>query len=383
MTHNNHAEIELTDISDSDNIETGIIDNSNSNQNNTDPLGFFGRYLTIWVALCMIIGTIIGASAPEIANVLDKVTVYHINMIVAILLWIIMFPMMIQIDWHSLVHVKDHPRAIFVCTFLNWAIQPFLTYAFALLFFRVIFGNLIETQKQDEFIAGSVILGGSPCTAMVFVWSALAGGHAGYTLVQVVVNDLIILILYTPTIILLIGGTGISIPYDVVCISVVLFVVIPFAGTYIYRKYLINKLGLEQAQIKIKHITDYSGKYTIISLLSILVLIFIFQGDKIYHHPIDILYNIIPLVLVAFIIFGLGFFMCYKLHIPYKFAAPACFIATSNFFELAVAVALSAYGLDSGAVLTTVVGVLVEVPVMLLFVKIMLKYKNWWIQYNG
>ena len=343
-----------------------------------DPLGVFGRYLTIWVALCMIIGTAIGASQPSVAKALDKATVAQINLIVAVLIWVMIFPMMLQIDWQALKHVKDHPRAIFVCTFLNWAVQPFLTYAFALLFFKVVFAHYLAQEQQNEFIAGAVILGGSPCTAMVFVWSQLAGGNPAYTLVQVAVNDIIILILYTPTIILLIGSSGIHVPYDTVFLSVFIFVVIPFATTFLVRMRMVKMRGQEWTDATIKHIAQRAGPYTIVALLLTLVLIFIFQGEKIYKHPVDILFNCVPLTLVAFIIFAMGYFACLKLRVPYDLAAPACFIATSNFFELAVAVALSAYGLDSGAVLTTVVGVLVEVPVMLTLVKIMVKTKDFY-----
>jgi ACR3 family arsenite transporter len=359
-------------------LETNEIILHEISNDNKDPLGIFGRYLTIWVLLCIIVGTTIGASEPKIAEVLNEVTISEINFIVTILIWIMIFPMMLQIDWNSLKYVKNHPKAIIICTFLNWVIQPFLTYAFALLFFRVIFKSLISNHKKDEFIAGSVILGGSPCTAMVFVWSQLAGGDPSYTLIQVALNDLIILILYTPTLILLIDASDIHIPYDTIFLSVFLFIVIPFTITYLLRFYMLKKNGKESTDKIIRNISKKCTPFTIIALLLTLILIFIFQGKKIYDHPIDIVLNIIPLTLVAIIIFIMAYFMCLYFKVPYKYAAPACFIATSNFFELAVAVALSAYGLDSGAVLTTVVGVLVEVPIMLIFVKIMIKTKNWY-----
>jgi len=330
------------------------------------------------VALCMIIGAAIGSALPSVAKALDRATFAQINLIVAALIWVMVFPMMLQIDWDSLKQVKKHPKAIFICTFINWAVQPFVTYGFAELFFRVVFSRYLSEEKEDGFVAGAVLLGGSPCTAMVFVWSKLAGGHPGYSLVQVALNDVIILILYVPTVILLTGASGIHIPYDTVVYSVVMFVVIPFFFSLATRTYMQRRHGRIKAAASIESFVKSSSPFTIVALLLTLIVIFIFQGDRIVDSPADIFFNCIPLILTALFVFALAFTLCVFGKVPYEFAAPACFIATSNFFELAVAVALSAYGLESPAVLTTVVGVLVEVPVMLFFVRIMLWTKSWY-----
>ena len=344
----------------------------------SDLLGIFGRYLSLWVLLCMAAGTAIGTIWPEVADTLNEATFSQISLPVAVLLWVMIFPMALSIDYKALKKVRSQPKPIMLTTFLNWVIQPFFMFALALLFFRVIFSSVIDDEEREkEYVAGAVILGGSPCTAMVFVWSALTHGDAAYTLAQVAVNDAVLLVLYAPTLFLLLGATDIHIPYDTIFLSVFLFIVIPFGAAFLTRYWLLNPRSvsgetesereekLKKGREKLKVLEHTFKPFTVVALLLTLLLIFIFQGEKVTDNPTDILLIALPLSLQTYLMFCLAFGGAYYLGIGFDTAAPAAFIASSNFFELGVGVAISAYGLDSGATLVNVVGVLVEVPIML------------------
>lgn len=331
-----------------------------------DPLGRFGKFLWLWVALCMAAGTAIGALWPQVASSLARSSVNEISLPVTILLWIMIYPMMLKIEWTQIKKIVLHPKAIGVTVFTNWAVQPFFMYALAVLFFRVFCRRVLSDKEQTEFVAGAVLLGGAPCTAMVFVWSALAQGDPTYTLVQVCVNDLILLVLYVPTAVFLLGLSDIALPWDTVFMSVALFLLVPAAAGILTRVLLLRSTahGLASVERLAARMEGVTGA----ALLVTIVFIFIFQGSQIVHGWSRILLIAIPLTLQTFAIAALAYGLCYWLRIEHSLAGPAAFIGSSNFFELAVAIAITVYGLDSGAVLVTVVGVLTEVPTMLCLV---------------
>ena len=333
----------------------------------TTKIDFFAKYLTVWVALAMILGTTIGALVPSIPNALEKATVSSIWIPGSILVWLMVYPMMLGVRWNALRQVHTNPGGLCLTTFVNWAVQPFVMYGLAVLFFDVAFDNMLNSETQSEFIAGAVILGGSPCTAMVFVWSSLAGGDANYTLVQVVLNDIILLFLYAPTTKLLLNISDIAFPWDTVFLSVVLFVVVPFALGMLTHLVVLRR---EDGEELMQRIQKFFQPVSAFSLVLLVVFIFISQAEVIVDNPTHVLLAMVPLLLQTSFIFvltyGLGYYLCLK----HNIAGPAAFIGSSNFFELAVALALTVYGPESGAVLVTVVGVLVEVPVMLLEVAI-------------
>ena len=335
------------------------------------PLSCFERWLTIWVALCMLVGTLIGVYAPAVTAALAQASVYGINIIVTILLWVMITPMFMGIDWASLAAVRHAPGAILLTSTLNFAIKPFTMYALALLFFRVFYAAVVPSADADSYIAGLILLAGAPCTAMVFVWSALLGGDAAYTLVQVATNDLIMLALYVPTACLLIGASNIALPWVTIIISVVLFIVVPLAAAAAARFAVLRVR--DEAWLK-SRVIDRAKPACIAALLGTLVLIFVFQGAKIAAHPLDILLLAVPIVCQCALLWAMCYAAGWATCVPHARLAPASLIATSNFFELAVAVAISVYGLDSGAALATVVGVLVEVPAMLCLVYVC----RWW-----
>ena len=352
----------------------GVVENGECNaepasaeEEDTPHMSFFAKYLTIWIALAMLVGTAIGALVPSVPEALEKATVSSIWIPGAVLVWIMIYPMMLGVRWSAIRQVHKNPGGLCLTTFINWAVQPFAMYGLAVLFFNVIYANMLDPQKQSEYIAGAVILGGSPCTAMVFVWSSLAGGDPNYTLAQVVLNDIILLFLYVPTTKLLLNISDIYLPWDTVFLSVVLFVVVPFVLGALTQLWALRR---ENGEELLTRVHKFFEPLSAISLVLLVVFIFISQAGVIVKSPLDILLCIVPLLLQTSIIFlltyGLAFFFCLK----YDIAGPAAFIGSSNFFELAVALALTVYGPDSGAVLVTVVGVLVEVPVMLLEVAI-------------
>lgn len=330
-------------------------------------MSFFDRYLSFWVAACIIVGIALGKLLPVIPETLGKFEYANVSIPIAILIWIMIFPMMLKIDFASVANAVKMPKGLTVTLTVNWLIKPFTMFGIAWLFFYVIFKALIPPDLAKEYLAGAVLLGAAPCTAMVFVWSHLTKGDPAYTLVQVAVNDLIILIAFIPIVTLLLGISGIAIPWNTLILSVVLFVVIPLVLAMITRRSIIRHKGQEYFdKVFIKKFTST----TIIGLLLTLVIIFSFQGDKILQSPLNIALIAVPLILQTFLIFYIAYFWAEKWKLPHCIAAPAALIGASNFFELSVAVAIVLFGLNSGATLVTVVGVLVEVPVMLTLVKI-------------
>ena len=337
-------------------------------------IGFFEKYLTIWVALCMVVGVLIGNFLPGIPAFLGRFEYANVSIPIAILIWLMIYPMMLKVDFQSIKNVGKNPKGLFVTWVTNWLIKPFTMFGIAWLFFFVIFKTLIPAELAKDYLAGAILLGAAPCTAMVFVWSHLTKGNAAYTVVQVATNDLIILIAFTPIVAFLLGVGGVSIPWDTLILSVVLFVVIPLAGGVITRNYVTKKHGLEYFQ---NRFIPKFGNVTIVGLLLTLVIIFSFQGNVILDNPLHIVLIAIPLIIQTFLIFFIAYLASKILKLPHDIAAPAGMIGASNFFELAVAVAISLFGTQSPAALATIVGVLTEVPVMLILVKIANNTKGW------
>jgi ACR3 family arsenite transporter len=330
-------------------------------------MSFFDRYLSVWVALCIITGIAIGKLLPVIPETLGKLEYANVSIPIAVLIWIMIFPMMLKIDFRSIVDAVKMPKGLTVTLVVNWLIKPFTMFGIAWLFFFVIYKFLIPEDLAKEYLAGAVLLGAAPCTAMVFVWSHLTKGNPAYTLVQVAINDLIIVIAFIPIVTLLLGVSGIAIPWNTLIMSVVLFVVIPLVSAYIVRTRVIARRGIEFFEnVFLKQFTGI----TISGLLLTLIIIFSFQGDVILNDPFHIVLIAIPLIIQTFLIFFIAYGWAKRWKLPHNIAAPASLIGASNFFELAVAVAIVLFGLNSGATLVTVVGVLVEVPVMLALVKI-------------
>lgn len=335
-------------------------------------IGVFEKYLTLWVALCIAAGIAIGHFAGDSIGFLSQMEIYRVNIPVAILIWLMIYPMMLQIDFSSIKNVGKRPKGIILTLVVNWLIKPFTMAFFAWIFFTKIYAAIISPEQAGEYIAGAILLGAAPCTAMVFVWSYLVNGDPNYTLVQVSINDLIILVAFIPIVGLLIGITDIKIPYETLIASVVVFVVIPLLAGYITNRSLIKKRGEEwfknQFLPKFKPIS-------ILALLTTLVLLFAFQGNTIIEKPLIILLVAIPLVIQTYFIFFIAWFGGRFLKLPHPVCAPAAMIGASNFFELAVAVAIALFGLQSPAAMVTVVGVLVEVPVMLSLVALANRWK--------
>ena len=337
-------------------------------------IGFFEKYLTIWVAICMVIGVLIGVYLPQIPEFLNEFEYYNVSVPVAILIWLMIYPMMLKVDFQSIRNVGKNPKGLFVTWITNWLIKPFTMFGIAWLFFFVIFKSLIPAELAQDYLAGAILLGAAPCTAMVFVWSYLTKGNAAYTVVQVATNDLIILIAFTPIVAFLLGVGGVTIPWDTLVLSVVLFVVIPLAGGIITRNYITKKRGLDYFE---KSFIPKFGNITTIGLLLTLIIIFSFQGDVILNNPLHIVLIAIPLIIQTFLIFFIAYLASKALKLPHDIAAPAGMIGASNFFELAVAVAIALFGTQSPAALATIVGVLTEVPVMLILVKIANNTRHW------
>ncbi len=337
-------------------------------------IGFFERYLTIWVALCIIAGIAVGHFLPFIPQFLGKFEYASVSIPVAILIWMMIYPMMLKVDFQSVKNVGKRPKGVLITCITNWLIKPFTMFGISWFFFHIVFKMWIPLDLANEYLAGAVLLGAAPCTAMVFVWSHLTKGDAAYTLVQVAVNDLIILVAFTPIVALLLGVTGVVIPWNTLIISVVLFVVIPLIAGVLTRISVIKNKGIEYFN------TTFVNKFnntTVIGLLLTLVILFSFQGDKILANPLHIALIAVPLILQTVLIFFVAYLWAKWSKLPHNVAAPAGMIGASNFFELAVAVAISLFGLQSGAALATVVGVLVEVPVMLMLVKIANNTRTW------
>lgn len=340
----------------------------------TGGMGFFERNLSIWVAACIIIGVAIGYYLPQVPETLDRFTYYEISLPIAILIWMMIYPMMLKIDFTSIVNAFKMPKGLAVTCTVNWLIKPFSMAFFAWLFFMVIFRNLIDSTTAWEYFAGAVILGAAPCTAMVFVWSHLTKGNPAYTLVQVSVNNIILLVAFAPIIILLLGVSDFVIPYGTVFLSVFLFIVFPLVAGFISRNLIIKHKGEEY--FNNVFLKKFDG-ITITGLLLTLILIFTFQGDVIINNPIHILLIAIPLIIQTFFIFIIAYGWAKAWKLPHNIASPAAMIGASNFFELAVAVSIALFTVHSPAVTATVVGVLVEVPLMLGLVKIANKTRHW------
>lgn len=340
----------------------------------TSGIGFFEKYLTVWVILCMAAGVLIGQFLPGIPAFLGRFEYANVSIPIAVLIWLMIYPMMLKVDFQSIKNVGKNPKGLFVTWVTNWLIKPFTMFGIAWLFFFVIFKTLIPAELAKDYLAGAILLGAAPCTAMVFVWSHLTKGNAAYTVVQVATNDLIILVAFTPIVALLLGISGVKIPWNTLLLSVVLFVVIPLAGGMLTRSAVIKKRGIEYFE---KGFLPKFGNVTIAGLLLTLVIIFSFQGKVILENPLHIVLIAVPLVIQTFLIFFIAYFASKLFKLPHDIAAPAGMIGASNFFELAVAVAISLFGAKSPVALATIVGVLVEVPVMLTLVKIANKTTHW------
>jgi ACR3 family arsenite transporter len=325
-------------------------------------MGTFERYLSVWVAGAIATGVALGALFPGAFEVLAQLEVANVNLVVAILIWVMIYPMMINVDLASLRHIGDRPKGLAITIAVNWLIKPFTMTALAMLFFEVVFRDWVDPADANEYIAGMILLGAAPCTAMVFVWSQLTRGDATYTLVQVSINDIIMVLVFAPLVAWLLGIADVIVPWSVLLMSVLLYVVVPLAAGIGTRFALIGKEGDES---RINAFSARLKPYTIVGLLATVVLLFAFQGSRILEQPLVILMIAIPLVIQSYGIFAIAYGWAWAWQVPFAVAAPAALIGTSNFFELAVAVSVSLFGLESGAVLATVVGVLVEVPVML------------------
>jgi ACR3 family arsenite transporter len=324
-------------------------------------LGAFERYLSLWVALCIGGGIALGTLFPGLFATLSRFEVANVNLVVAVLIWIMIYPMMVSVDFGSLRRIGEKPKGLIITLVVNWLIKPFTMAGLGILFFEVLFRDLVDPASAKEYIAGMILLGAAPCTAMVFVWSQLTRGDATYTLVQVSVNDIIMIFAFAPIVALLLGVTDVIVPWNTLLLSTFLYVVIPLAAGYATRR-MLEKSGDAGA---VGRFTGSCKPYTVIGLLATVVLLFGFQGPRILDQPVVILLIAIPLTVQSYGIFLVSYAWAWIWRVPFSIAAPAALIGTSNFFELAVAVAISLFGLDSGAALATVVGVLVEVPVML------------------
>lgn len=337
-------------------------------------ISFFERWLTVWVGLCMVVGALIGFYAPSVAHALASAEVVGVNLIIAILLWVMLFPMFLTLDFlEALRGVRTAPAALLITTGLNYCVKPFTMWGLGLFFTRVVFINSMpEAELRDSYVAGLVLLAGAPCTAMVFVWSSLLGGSPGYTLAQVALNDGLMLLLYVPICGALIGATGLALPWATIAACVGFFIVAPLALASLVRAVVLHAFGEEFLSNKV---VATIKPLTTLALLLTLVLIFIFQGATLGSKTAAIFMLAVPITIQCVLLWAVAYALCWQACIPHERTAPASLIATSNFFELAVAVAVSLYGPSSGAALATVVGVLVEVPIMLCFVQLCLYLK--------
>ena len=340
---------------------------------NKKGISIFQKYLTVWVIICMIIGVLIGKFLPQIPEFLNLFEFAKVSIPMAILIWIMIYPMMMKVDFQSIKRVGQNPKGLFVTWITNWLIKPFTMYGIAYLFLFVVFRAWIAPVLATEYLAGAVLLGAAPCTAMVFVWSTLTKGNPAYTVVQVATNDLIILVAFVPIVKFLLGVSNVSVPYSTLFVSIILFVVIPLVGGVVTRISVIKSKGQAYFENTFLHKFDNA---TTIGLLLTLVIIFSSQAEVILSNPIHIVLIAVPLILQTFLIFFIAYGAAKLVKLPFDIAAPAGMIGASNFFELAVAVAIALFGTTSPAALATTVGVLTEVPVMLTLVKIANKTKG-------
>lgn len=336
-------------------------------------MGIFERYLSVWVALCIVAGVLLGNLFPAVFQAIAAIEYGQINLVVALLIWLMIYPMMVQIDFAAIKDVGKKPKGLVLTLVMNWLVKPFTMAALGWLFFKVFFAGVVDPQSANEYIAGMILLGVAPCTAMVFVWSQLTKGDANYTLVQVSVNDIIMIFAFAPIAALLLGVSDIVVPWQTLLLSVVLYVLLPLIAGVLTR----NKLNNDSSD---KHISRFLAKakpWSMIGLLATVLLLFGFQAETIVAKPLIIVLIAIPLLIQTYGIFAVTYAAAKKMRLPHNIAAPACMISTSNFFELAVAVAIALFGLNSGAALATVVGVLVEVPVMLSLVWFANRTRHW------
>ncbi|MFT5393549.1 MAG: ACR3 family arsenite transporter [Gammaproteobacteria bacterium] len=343
-------------------------------------IGFFEKWLSVWVALCIGAGLLLGTVMPGLFETLAGWEYASVNLVVAVLIWAMVYPMMVNVDFASLRHIGDRPKGLVVTITVNWLIKPFTMAALGVLFFEVLFVDFIRPEDAQQYIAGLILLGAAPCTAMVFVWSQLTRGDPTYTLVQVSVNDVIMIFAFAPLVALLLGITDIVVPWKTLLLSVVLYVLIPLAAGAITRHWLITRSANHGEQGDASSVDRFCARVkplSILGLLATVVLLFGFQGKVILSQPILIALIAVPLVIQSYGVFAIAYLWAMLWKVPFNVAAPCALIGTSNFFELAVAVAISVFGLDSGAALATVVGVLVEVPVMLSLVAFANRTRGW------
>ena len=336
---------------------------------------FFERYLSLWVALCIVAGILLGQFLPAVFESLGAMEVSSVNLPVAVLIWLMILPMLLKIDFHSLAEVRQHWKGVGVTLFINWGVKPFSMALLAWIFIRNIFAGWLPPEQLDSYIAGLILLAAAPCTAMVFVWSNLSDGHPGFTLSQVALNDLIMVFAFAPIVALLLGISSIHVPWDTLVLSVVLYIVLPVIVASLWRRWLLKN---ENGEERLKKVLDTMHPVSLSALLITLVLLFGFQGSQIIGKPVIILLLAIPILIQVYFNSGLAYLLNRKLGVEHCVAAPSALIGASNFFELAVAAAISLFGLQSGAALATVVGVLVEVPVMLSVVWIVNRSKPWY-----
>ncbi|WP_019552877.1 ACR3 family arsenite efflux transporter [Propionispira raffinosivorans] len=337
-------------------------------------LDFFERYLSLWVALCIVIGIGFGKLLPGVVDSLSKMEISHVNLPIAVLIWLMIYPMMLKIDFSAILKVGDRPKGLFITLFVNWLVKPFSMALLGWFFFKYLFVGMIGEQMANEYLAGTIILAAAPCTAMVFVWSYLTDGDPAYTLVQVAVNDLLMLVLFAPIVMLLLGVSDIVVPKDVLFMSVLLYIVIPLVAGYVTRRILIPSHGEKWFN---DTILMPLKPVTIIALLATLIIIFAFQGEVITNNWFSIILIAIPIIIQVYFNSSLTYGLARYFKVPHNIASPAALIGASNFFELAVAVTISLFGLTSGATLATVVGVLVEVPVMLSVCSFCNRTRHW------
>ncbi|WP_415844721.1 ACR3 family arsenite efflux transporter [Stutzerimonas zhaodongensis] len=337
------------------------------------PIGFFERYLTLWVFLCIIGGTLIGLFAPQAAQAVGAMELAKVNIPVGLLIWVMIIPMLMKIDFGALHEVFAHRAGMGVTLIVNWAIKPFTMAFLAWLFLRHVFAGWLPADQIDSYVAGLILLGAAPCTAMVFVWSNLCNGNANFTLTQVAVNDVVMVFAFAPIVALLLGVSSIPVPWDTLILSVVMYIVIPLTIAQFIRHRL-RMVGEDHFQAVLARIQPFS----IIALLATLVLLFSFQGEAIVEQPLVIAMLAVPILMQTLLIAALGYWLNRQLKVRHDIAGPSAMIGASNFFELAVAVAIVLYGFNSGAALATVVGVLIEVPVMLWLVRTVNKSRVWY-----
>lgn len=336
-------------------------------------MDLFGRYLSVWVALAIIAGVALGQFVPVVPETLSRFEYAQVSIPIAILIWAMIFPMMAQIDFSAVVGVRKEPKGLAITTIVNWLIKPFTMFAIAWFFLMVVFEPWIAPGLASEYLAGAILLGAAPCTAMVFVWSYLTKGDAAYTLVQVSLNDIIMLFAFAPIVVFLLGISDIRVPWDTVLLSVVLYIVIPLTAGYLTRRFLISRHGQQwYDDVFMKRLSPVTPAALIVTL----VLLFAFQGEVILNNPLHIVLIAVPLIVQTFLIFFLAYGWARLWKVRHCIAAPGAMIGASNFFELAVAAAIALFGLQSGAALATVVGVLVEVPLMLMLVRIANKTRD-------